>query len=136
MAKQLPRNTGQGNPPTTTIPGPSTPQQGQLPNDQQIQDSLSLLLSNPLYASLFSTEQKISALGVPGNKVVDKLTQAALYVMKVSKLSVRKGQMSNRSITTMTNTFWLHTVQNVNLKSSANSKKRTILQRNINLAIR
>jgi hypothetical protein len=72
VAKQLPRNTGQGNPPTTTIPGPSTPQQGQLPNDQQIQDSLSLLLSNPLYASLFSTEQKISALGVPGNKVVDK----------------------------------------------------------------
>ena len=83
MAERRPRNTDQGQPPTTTvppttvaptttIPGPAAPKQGNLPSSQQVQAALDVLLQNPAFAGLFSNEQRISALGVPGSKVVDK----------------------------------------------------------------
>ena len=83
MAERRPRDNDQGQPPTTTvppttaaptttIPGPNQPSQGNLPSTQQVQDSLSILLQNPLFAGLFTNETRISALGVPGSKVVDK----------------------------------------------------------------
>lgn len=57
-------------PPTTVPPVPPT---GQLPNNQQVQqDIAAYLAANPAFASLFQTEIKVSALGVPGTKVLDK----------------------------------------------------------------
>lgn len=57
-------------PPTTVPPVPPT---GQLPNNQQVQQDIAAYLAgNPAFASLFQTEIKVSALGVPGTKVLDK----------------------------------------------------------------
>lgn len=56
--------------PSTTVP-PTTPTTIS-PTDQQIQDELQRLFNNPVLQELFSTERRISAIGVPSYVVVDK----------------------------------------------------------------
>ena len=70
------QNTSQPSPPTTTGPTapPTTvaPSGQNVPPDSQVQAEIAALLTDPRFRDLFSTESRISALGVPANKVVDK----------------------------------------------------------------
>lgn len=69
MNQQPPPSPTTTIPPTTTVPPAST---GAIPGNTQVQQDLQNLLADPRFASLFTNEMRLSALGVPGTRVVDK----------------------------------------------------------------
>lgn len=77
MAEMRPMNQTPPVPPSTTVPPttvpPTTTGGGVVPSTQQAQQAIvSFLAQNPQLAELFNQEIRLSALGVPGTKVVDK----------------------------------------------------------------
>lgn len=78
MAEMRPMDTTPPIPPTTTTIPPTTTTvpassgTGAIPTNTQVAQDVAALLTDPRFASLFTNEMRLSALGVPGTRVVDK----------------------------------------------------------------
>lgn len=66
------QNTTSPTPPAGPTPPTTVPRAGSVPSDAEVQAQIQTLINNPAFAALFSNESRISALGVPSYKVVDK----------------------------------------------------------------